>query len=122
MQRPMSTRWPVRSPGEGQLAVAALQVLEVLADDSNFRRMAMRAVAASAAIMLTTPPADFESAWCAGVLPAPSPPGISFRARLSVLSMRHVLCPFSHCRMSHFTSGTSGVVPKFNFGTLGKHY
>ncbi|CAL8471502.1 g11044 [Coccomyxa elongata] len=66
MQRPMSTQWPVRSPGEGQLAVAALQVLEVLADDSNFRRMAMRAVAASAAIMLTTPPADFESAWCAG--------------------------------------------------------
>ena len=26
MQRPMSVVWPVRSPGEGQLAVAALQV------------------------------------------------------------------------------------------------
>ncbi|EIE21981.1 hypothetical protein COCSUDRAFT_66773 [Coccomyxa subellipsoidea C-169] len=66
MQRPLSRRWPVRSPGEGQLAVNVLQVLEVLADDSNFRRMAMRCVAGPAAAMLTMPPADFESAWCAG--------------------------------------------------------
>ncbi len=26
MQRPLSRRWPVRSPGEGQLAVNVLQV------------------------------------------------------------------------------------------------
>lgn len=68
MQRPLSRLegWGVRSPGEGQLAVCALQVLEVLADDSNFRRDAMHAIAGPAAIMLTMPPADFESAWCAG--------------------------------------------------------
>jgi hypothetical protein len=71
MQRPMTGRWPVRSPGEGQLAVNALQVLEVLADDSNFRRMAMRAVAGPAAAMLTMPASDFESAWCAGARPYP---------------------------------------------------
>lgn len=71
MQRPMTGRWPVRSPGEGQLAVNALQVLEVLADDSNFRRMAMRAVAGPAAAMLTMPASDFESAWCAGAWPYP---------------------------------------------------
>ncbi len=44
----------------------ALQVLEVLADDSNFRSMAMELSAAPAANMLTLPAEAFESAWCAG--------------------------------------------------------
>ena len=43
-----------------------MQVLEVLADDSNFRSMAMELSAAPAAAMLTLPPEAFESAWCAG--------------------------------------------------------
>ena len=43
-----------------------MQVLEVLADDSNFRSMAMELSAAPAAAMLTLPPGAFESAWCAG--------------------------------------------------------
>ena len=44
----------------------AFQVLEVLADDSNFRSMAMELSAAPAAHMLTLPAEAFESAWCAG--------------------------------------------------------
>jgi len=44
----------------------ALQVLEVLADDSNFRSMAMELSAVPAAKMLTLPAEAFESAWCAG--------------------------------------------------------
>ena len=43
-----------------------MQVLEVLADDSNFRSMAMELSAAPAAAMLMLPPEAFESAWCAG--------------------------------------------------------
>jgi hypothetical protein len=69
MQRPPTGRWPVQSPGEGQLAVNALQVLEVLADDSNFRRMAMQSVAGPAASMLSLPQPEFEAAWCAGAFP-----------------------------------------------------
>lgn len=42
------------------------QVLEVLADDSNFRGMAMELSAAPAAAMLTLAPESFDSAWCAG--------------------------------------------------------
>lgn len=68
MQRPVTRKWEVQSPGEGQLAVNALQVLEVLADDSNFRRMAMQSVAAPAAAMLCLPTENFESAWCAGAV------------------------------------------------------
>ena len=42
------------------------QVLEVLADDTNFRAMAMELCAGPAAAMLTQHPGLFESAWCAG--------------------------------------------------------
>ena len=38
----------------------------MLADDSNFRGMAMELSAAPAAAMLTLPPEAFQSAWCAG--------------------------------------------------------
>ena len=49
-----------------QHGVTCRQVLEVLADDTNFRAMAMELCAAPAAAMLTQPPGSFESAWCAG--------------------------------------------------------
>ena len=38
----------------------------MLADDTNFRAMAMELCAAPAAAMLTQPRGSFESAWCAG--------------------------------------------------------
>ena len=72
MRRPPSGEWAVQSAGEGQVAVNALQVLEVLADDSNFRGMAMQLAAAPAAAALTLPPAAFASAWCAGEACAPA--------------------------------------------------
>jgi hypothetical protein len=62
----------VQSPGEGQLAVNALQVLEVLADDSNFRRMAMQSIAPAAAAILSAPAPDFASSWCAGAALIPA--------------------------------------------------
>lgn len=52
--------------------LCGLQVLEVLADDSNFRIMAMELSAAPVAAMLTLPPEAFESAWCAGDAPCTS--------------------------------------------------
>lgn len=53
----------------------ARQVLEVLADDSNFRGAAMRGIAAPAAAALSLPAEAFESAWCAG-----EDPGSGLRA------------------------------------------
>ena len=47
------------------------QVLEVLADDSNFRGDAMRIIAGPAAAALSLPRRAFEAAWCAGEYPLP---------------------------------------------------
>ncbi len=59
------------------------QVLEVLADDSNFRRAAMDGIATPAAAALALPPQAFESAWCAG-----EPPASSFSLSLSLSVVR----------------------------------
>ncbi len=79
----------------GLLNKATVQVLEVLADDSNFRRMAMRCVAGPAAAMLTMPPAEFESAWCAGdALSRPdraAPPLLQTMMRLQPLVLPQLL-------------------------------
>ena len=55
--------------GNSPALSCGLQVLEVLADDSNFRIMAMKLSAAPIAAMLTLLPEAFESAWCAGDAP-----------------------------------------------------
>ena len=47
----------------------SLQVVEVLADDSNFRQTAMERLAGPLAQALSLPPADFASAWLAGICP-----------------------------------------------------
>ncbi|KAK9843504.1 hypothetical protein WJX81_006292 [Elliptochloris bilobata] len=66
MRRPPMRECRVRSPGEGQLAVNALQTLEVLADDSNFRALAMEVVAEPVAAVLALPHGRFVATWCAG--------------------------------------------------------
>ena len=80
-----------------------MQVLEVLADDSNFRSMAMKLSAAPTAAMLTLPPEAFESAWCAGEATA--------SVRLSRLSSASQF-PTSTLHAPLYTSGAGimGVV------------
>lgn len=59
---------PVASSGEGQMAINALQLTELLADDSNYRRDAMIKLAPTIAGVLLLPLANFKSTWCAGKL------------------------------------------------------
>ena len=68
---------------------SGMQVLEVLADDSNFRSMAMELSAAPAAAMLTLLPEAFESAWCAG-------DATSFLHLSKCKSAVHTACPALH--------------------------
>ena len=55
-------------PGEAQLALAGLRVVEMLADDSNHRAQLMDALAGPAAAALAAPAPEFESSWCGGAL------------------------------------------------------
>lgn len=53
------------------MAINILQLAEMLADDSNYRRDAMIKLAPFVANVLSLPLATFKSAWCAGVVPRP---------------------------------------------------
>ena len=77
------------------MAVNALQVLEVLADDSNFRGMAMQLAAAPAAAALTLPPAAFVSAWCAGEACAL----LFMLRRILYASLHNIICLCSSARL-----------------------
>jgi hypothetical protein len=66
LSRPPCALVPVASSGEGQMAINALQLTELLADDSNYRRDAMLELAPKIADVLLLPMANFKSTWCAG--------------------------------------------------------
>eukprot|EP00884_Botryococcus_braunii_P008267 jgi/Botrbrau1/17441/Bobra.0054s0030.2 len=66
LSRPLCALVPVASSGEGQMAINALQLIELLADDSNYRRDAMLKLAPNIADVLLLPMANFKSTWCAG--------------------------------------------------------
>ena len=68
LQRLKVAAIPVEFTGEGQMLLNSLQVVEVLADDSNFRQTAMEKLAEPLAHALSLPPADFASACLAGRL------------------------------------------------------
>ena len=53
LQRPKVAAIPVEFTGEGQMLLNSLQVVEVLADDSNFRQTAMERLAAPLAQALS---------------------------------------------------------------------
>ena len=57
---------PVRSTGEGQLAVNALWAAEVLAHDASLRLQVMSELAGPAAAALSLAPNAFKAAWCSG--------------------------------------------------------
>jgi hypothetical protein len=65
LRRPGAAKLPA-APGEAQLALAGLRVVEMLADDSNHRAQLMDALAGPAAGALAAPVPEFESSWCGG--------------------------------------------------------
>ena len=73
-----------------------MQVLEVLADDSNFRGMAMELSAAPTAAMLALPPEAFESAWCAGDAPGSCAHHCAVMCKSAVHA--HTACAALHLR------------------------
>ena len=78
-----------------------MQVLEVLADDSNFRGMAMELSAAPAAAMLALPPEAFESAWCAGDATCSRTTSVTSTQVSSLHALHHQLYTHGakHCRL-----------------------